>query len=52
MVTQEVDMTRNMTLAITPDKIKDIQNYVSTHTSDETLAYIRNNYAVTEDSGW
>ncbi|WOY89713.1 MucBP domain-containing protein [Ligilactobacillus murinus] len=51
-VTQEVDMTRDMTLAITPDKIKDIQNYASTHTSDETLAYIRNNYAVTEDSGW
>lgn len=51
-MTQEVDMTRNLTLSITPEKIKDIQNYASNHTADETLAYIRNNYAVTGDTGW
>ncbi|WOY89711.1 MucBP domain-containing protein [Ligilactobacillus murinus] len=51
-VTQEVDMTRNLVLSITEDKIKDIQNYAANHTADETLAYIRNAYAVTGDTGW
>ncbi|MDY2992609.1 mucin-binding protein, partial [Ligilactobacillus animalis] len=51
-VTQEVDMTRNLVLSITEDKIKDIQKYAANHTADETLAYIRNAYAVTGDTGW
>ncbi|WP_373271373.1 mucin-binding protein [Lactobacillus crispatus] len=50
--TQDITLTRKLTLDISQDKIEDIQNYALSHTSDETLEYIKNAQAVTADSGW
>ncbi|WP_298491923.1 mucin-binding protein, partial [uncultured Lactobacillus sp.] len=50
--TQNLNLTRKLTLDITDDKIEEIQNYALTHSADETLEYIKNAQGVSEDSGW
>lgn len=50
--TQETDLTRDLTLDITKDKLDDIKNYALSHTSDQTLEYIKHSQAVSQDSGW
>lgn len=42
----------NLTLDITKDKLDDIKNYALSHTSDQTLEYIKHSQAVSQDSGW
>ena len=42
----------NLTPDITKDKLDDIKNYALSHTSDQTLEYIKHNQAVSQDSGW
>jgi len=42
----------NLTLDITKDKLDDIKNYAISHTSDQTLEYIKHSQAVSQDSGW
>lgn len=41
-----------MTLDLTADQIKSVQDYALTHSADEVLDYIRSGYSVTQDSGW
>src|SRR5699024_3281183 len=41
----------NLTLDITKDKLDDIKNYAISHTSDQTLEYIKHSQAVSQDSG-
>ncbi|WP_301055307.1 mucin-binding protein [Lactobacillus hominis] len=50
--TQDLNLTRKLTLDITQDKIKEIQDYALSHTADETLEYIKNAQGVSQDSGW
>ncbi|MCZ3544028.1 YSIRK-type signal peptide-containing protein [Lactobacillus gasseri] len=50
--TQNLNLTRKLTLDITDDKIEEIQNYALTHNADQTLEYIKNAQGVSEDSGW
>ena len=50
--TQNLNLTRKLTLDITDDKIEEIQNYALSHSADETLEYIKNAQGVSEDSGW
>ncbi len=42
----------NLTPDITKDKLDDIKNYALSHTSDQTLEYIKHSQAVSQDSGW
>ncbi len=50
--TQNLNLTRKLTLDITDDKIEEIQKYALTHNADQTLEYIKNAQSVSEDSGW
>ena len=50
--TQNLNLTRKLTLDITDDKIEEIQKYALSHSADETLEYIKNAQGVSEDSGW
>jgi len=50
--TQNLNLTRKLTLDITDDKIEEIQKYALTHNADQTLEYIKNAQGVSEDSGW
>ncbi len=50
--TQELDLDRQIELDLTPDALNKVQEYASTHSSDETLEFLKNNYAVSKDSGW
>ena len=50
--TQNLNLTRRLTLDITDDKIEEIQKYALTHNADQTLEYIKNAQSVSEDSGW
>ena len=50
--TQEIDLDRNIELDLTPDALSKVQEYASTHNSDETITFLKNNYAVSKDSGW
>lgn len=45
-------MTRDLTLDLTADQIKTVQDYALNHSADEVLDYIRSGYSVTQDSGW
>ncbi|WGN90531.1 mucin-binding protein [Ligilactobacillus faecis] len=51
-VTQTVDLTRDITLDLTPEQIKSVKEYGATHTADQILDYIKNLYIVSKDSGW
>lgn len=42
----------NLTPDITKDKLDDIKNDALSHTSDQTLEYIKHSQAVSQDSGW
>ena len=50
--TQNLNLTRKLTLDITDDKIEEIQKYALSHNADQTLEYIKNAQGVSEDSGW
>ena len=50
--TQNLNLTRKLTLDITDDKIEEIQKYALTHNADQILEYIKNAQSVSEDSGW
>ncbi|QGT96920.1 mucin-binding protein [Lactobacillus paragasseri] len=50
--TQNLNLTRKLTLDITDDKIEEIQKYALTHNADQTLEYIKNAQSVSEDSDW
>lgn len=50
--TQNLNLTRKLTLDITDDKSEEIQKYALTHNADQTLEYIKNAQSVSEDSGW
>lgn len=52
VVTQDLNLTRDLTLDLTADQIKSVQDYALTHSADEVLDYIRSGYSVTQDSGW
>ena len=52
VVTQNLNLARDLTLDLTSEQIKTIQDYALGHTADETLNYIRSGYSVTQDSGW
>ncbi|MDE6492328.1 MAG: mucus-binding protein, partial [Lactobacillus sp.] len=52
VVTQDLNLTRDLTLNLTDSQIKSVQDYALNHTVDEVLDYIRSGYAVTKDSGW
>ena len=51
-VTQTVDLTRDITLDLTPEQIESVKEYGATHTADQILDYIKNLYIVSKDSGW
>ena len=51
-ISQNLNLTRKLTLDITDDKIEEIQKYALSHSADETLEYIKNAQGVSEDSGW
>ena len=52
VVTQDLNLTRDLTLDLTADQIKTVQDYALNHSADEVLDYIRSGYSVTQDSGW
>ena len=52
VVTQDLNLSRDLDLDITPDQVEAIKDYALTHNSDEILQYIRDAYEVTKDSNW
>ncbi|MDE7040198.1 MAG: mucus-binding protein, partial [Limosilactobacillus sp.] len=52
VVTQDLNLTRDLTLNLSDSQIKTVQDYALNHTADEVLDYIRSGYTVTQDSGW
>ncbi|MCC4357545.1 mucin-binding protein, partial [Limosilactobacillus reuteri] len=52
VVTQDLNLTRDLDLDITADQAEAIKDYALNHNSDEILQYIRDAYKVVNDSGW